>query len=54
MSENEKWFFFEGGSYGLNKLQQVCFLVEECGWSEDSAMEMIYGPIEGDYNDFDY
>lgn len=39
---NEQWFF-DGGHEGMNKLQQVDYLVCECGWNEDSAFEMIYG-----------
>lgn len=42
---NEQWFF-NGGYDGMNKLERVCYLVEECGWNEDSAMEMIYGSPE--------
>lgn len=40
--ENEAWFFDEGYKT-MNKLQQVDYLVTECGWDEDSAMELIYG-----------
>ena len=43
--ENERWFF-SGGYEGMNKLEQVCYLVEECGWDEDSAMELVYGPAD--------
>jgi hypothetical protein len=39
--QNEKWFF-EGGYEGMNKLQQVDYLVTECGWSEDCAFDTVY------------
>lgn len=42
---NERWFF-EGGYEGMDKLQQVDYLVCECGWDEDSACEMVYGCCE--------
>lgn len=42
---NEQWFF-DGGYEGMDKLQQVDYLVCECGWSEDSACELIYGCCE--------
>ena len=50
---NERWFF-DGGYEGMDKLEQVCYLVEECGWNEDSAMEMVYGYPEDNYYEEDY
>ena len=39
---NLEWFF-NGGYEGMNKLQQVEYLVEECGYSEDGAWDLVYG-----------
>lgn len=39
--QNERWFF-EGGCEGMNKLQQVDYLVTECGWSENCAFDTVY------------
>lgn len=36
-------WFFNGGYKGMTKLQQVEFLVEECGYSEDGAWDLVYG-----------
>ena len=43
--ENETWFFREGYKT-MDKLEQVDYLVTECGWDEDSAMELIYGTCD--------
>ncbi len=39
---NLEWFF-NGGYKGMTKLQQVEFLVEKCGYSEDGAWDAVYG-----------
>jgi hypothetical protein len=39
-------WFFNGGYETLDKLQQVRFLVENCGYSEDGAWDLVYGECE--------
>ena len=36
-------WFFNGGYKGMDKLDQVEFLVEECGYTEEGAMALVYG-----------
>lgn len=36
-------WFFGGGYETMNKLKQVEFLVDECGYTEDGAWMLIYG-----------
>lgn len=45
--ENVKWFF-EEGCKKLNKLEQVEFLMNEGGYSEQGAFDLVYGPVEGE------
>lgn len=42
-----KWFFEEGYKT-LNKLEQVEFLMEEGGYSEQGAFDLVYGPAENE------
>ena len=51
--ENVKWFF-EEGCKTMNKLQQVEYLVDYCGYSEDGAFELIYGVVEADESEDSY
>ena len=46
--EKATWFFFEEGYKTMDKLQQVEFLVDECGYSEVGAWDLIYGTVEDD------
>lgn len=39
---NINWFF-NGGYEGMNKLEQVEFLVQECGYTQDGAFDLVYG-----------
>ena len=36
-------WFFNGGCKGMNKLEQVSFLIEECGYTEEGAWGLVYG-----------
>lgn len=36
-------WFFNGGYQGMTKLEQVEFLVEECGYTEEGAFDLVYG-----------
>ena len=36
-------WFFNGGYEGMDKLDQVAFLVEECGYTEEGAFALVYG-----------
>ena len=48
-----EWFFREGYKT-MNKLQQVEFLVEEGGYSEDGAWDLIYGvPEDREFSDME-
>lgn len=35
-------WFFRVGHKGMDKLEQVAYLVEECGWTEAGAWELVY------------
>lgn len=37
-----EWFFAEGHK-GMNKLDQVAYLIDECGYTEAGAWELVYG-----------
>ena len=39
------WFFGEGHK-GMNKLDQVAYLIEFCGYTEAGAWELVYGCTE--------
>lgn len=39
-------WFFEEGYKGMNKLEQVCYLIEECGYTEAGAWDLVYGCTE--------
>lgn len=45
-------WFFSGGYEGMNKLEQVEYLVDECGYTEEGAWDLVYGCTEGDVPDF--
>lgn len=36
-------WFFNGGYETMNELQQVEFLVDECGYTEEGAWDLVYG-----------
>ena len=36
-------WFFNGGYETLNELKQVEFLVDECGYTQDGAWDLVYG-----------
>ncbi len=36
-------WFFNGGYKGMNELDQVGYLIEECGYTEAGAWELVYG-----------
>ena len=44
-AEALEWYF-NGGYEKMNKLQQVDFLHEECGYSYDGAWDLVYGCCE--------
>lgn len=37
-----EWFFAEGHK-GMDKLEQVTYLIEECGYTEAGAWGLVYG-----------
>ena len=37
-----EWFFSEGHK-GMDKLEQVTYLIEECGYTEAGAWGLVYG-----------
>jgi hypothetical protein len=37
-------WFFQGGYEEMNELQQVEFLVNECGYTEQGAFDLVYFP----------
>lgn len=39
------WFFSEGHK-GMNKMDQVAYLIDECGYTEAGAWELVYGCTE--------
>lgn len=39
-------WFFNGGYETMNELQQVEFLVDECGYAEDGAFDLVYNTAE--------
>ena len=45
------WFFAEGYK-DMNKLEQVTYLIEECGYTEAGAWDLVYG-CTIDTSDFD-
>lgn len=40
-----EWFFMVGHE-GMNKLEQVDYLINECGYTEAGAWELVYGCTE--------
>ena len=36
-------WFFNGGYKQLDKLEQVAYLIDECGYTESGAWELVYG-----------
>lgn len=36
-------WFFNGGYKGMSKLDQVSFLINECGYTEAGAWGLVYG-----------
>lgn len=36
-------YFFNGGYKGMDKLDQVAYLIEECGYTEAGAWGLVYG-----------
>lgn len=40
-------WFFNGGYKGMNKLEQVAYLIDECGYTEAGAWDLVYGCTEG-------
>jgi hypothetical protein len=40
-----EWFFAEGYRE-MNKLEQVAFLIDECGYTEAGAWELVFGCTE--------
>lgn len=44
---NAEWFF-RGGYEGMSKLDQVEFLVQECGYTENGAWDLVYGTSESE------
>lgn len=41
--EAAQWFFDENGCETMNKLQQVEFMVDYLGYSEEGAWDLVYG-----------
>ena len=39
-------WFFNGGHKGMDKLEQVVYLIQECGYTEAGAWELVYGCTE--------
>ena len=37
-----EWFFSEGYK-GMDKLEQVAYLIDECGYTEAGAWGLVYG-----------
>ena len=44
--ETASEWFFNGGYKGMDKLEQVVYLIEECGYTEAGAWELVYGCTE--------
>lgn len=42
-------YFFNGGYESMNDLEQVEFLVHECGYTEEGALELVYSESYSDY-----
>ena len=49
-AEIDKWnreiatnWFFKGGYKGMDKLDQVAYLIEMCGYTEAGAWGLVYG-----------
>ena len=36
-------WFFNGGCEGMDKLEQVAYLINECGYTEAGAWGLVYG-----------
>lgn len=47
----DEWFF-NGGYETMNELQQVEFLVDECGYTEEGAIALVYYPMGDDDTDY--